>query len=144
METVARMLQETGESVELHRAEQTSPEILQQNTRFIFATSTWEHGELNPFFRSLHTEMQKMDFHGKTAAMIGLGDNRYEPVLFNMGIEKIRDTWTKNGGVQLFHTLKINGSPYHLLDTVVAQWAADVKKEWQENHAIENLLLGKT
>lgn len=122
VETVAKLLEASGINVELHRSEQTSIEVFRHNELFLIATSTWEHGVLNPFFQPLHQEMSKEDFAGKKAAFIGLGDTRYEPVLFCQGMEILKQTWTDNQGQQLFHNLKINGEPYHLLDTTVTEW----------------------
>jgi flavodoxin len=131
VEAVAAILTQAGHQVELHRAEKTSPEIFSQNDVFLLATSTWEHGVLNPFFQPLHKEMSKLNLAGKQAVMLGLGDTRYEPVLFCEGIEILRQTWLKQNGTQLGQTLKINGEPYHLLETTVAAWAKQVV-EWLE------------
>lgn len=123
VERVAQYLLEAGIRVELHRAEQTPIEVFRSNDLFLLATSTWEHGVLNHFFQPLHHLMTQEDFTGKRAAFIGLGDNRYEPVLFNNGIEILRKTWLDNHGQQIWHNLKINGEPYHILDTTVKTWA---------------------
>lgn len=50
VETAAAVWREQGLTVELHRAEQTSIELVKENSQFVIATSTWEHGALNPFF----------------------------------------------------------------------------------------------
>ena len=134
VETVARIWQSQGLSTELHRSEQTKIDLIQNNQNFLFATSTWDRGTLNPFFVPLLEEMKKIDFTGKKAAFIGLGDIRYESVFFNRGIDFIHDAWKANQGEVLFRMLKLNGDPYAQLDTVVKPWAEGAGPLFKENH----------
>lgn len=143
VEKVAEIFRSQGLSVELHRAERTDPKIVAQNDLFLFATSTWEHGEINPFFKPLLKALKDISCVGKAAGMIGLGDNRYELVLFNMGIEKVRDAWKEQGGEQLYHTLKLNGDPYEHLEHEVAQWAAEIAPYYTYDDRLEGLLEGQ-
>ena len=104
------------------RAEQTTIATIQKNTKFIFATSTWEHGKLNPFFAHLFEQMKDLSFKGKSAGFVGLGDTRYEPVLFCEGIQIVRDLWLQRGGEEIGSMLKIQGEPYSKLQNVVDPW----------------------
>lgn len=106
---------------ELHRAEKTDINLVLENNKFIFATSTWEHGELNPYFANLHQQMSRQSLKDKYAGFIGLGDKRYEPVLFCEGMEIVRRTFIERGGQQMGEALKIDGEPHHQLD-LVEQW----------------------
>lgn len=106
----------------LHRADQTKLSTVTANSFFIFAASTWEHGIVNPYFDSLLTEMSESDLKGKYAGFIGLGDTRYEPINFCKGIEKLKDTFLASGGKQIGTVLKINGSPYKVLDSIIVDW----------------------
>ena len=123
VEKVAQVLRDRGIQIELHRAEQTPLSLITAHSHFIIATSTWEHGELNPFFVPLYKEFDTSDLSGKKAAFIGLGDTRYEPVLFCGGMEIVKSRWLEKGGQQLGQTMKINGEPYHHLEGPVTQWA---------------------
>jgi len=123
MQHVAKILTQHGFSPVLHRAEQTSIEVIHQHSTFVLATSTWEHGALNPFFNKLYAEMKSSNFQGKAAAFVGLGDRRYEPVLYCEGMEKVRRVWLNQGGVEVLQSLKINGEPYALLEILVTPWA---------------------
>lgn len=105
----------------LHRAEKTDINVLLDNTKFILATSTWEHGELNPYFVNLHQQMSRQSMKDKSAGFIGLGDKRYEPVLFCEGMEIVRKTFLERGGQEVGEALKINGEPHHQLN-LVDQW----------------------
>jgi flavodoxin I len=122
LEKVAELVRAAGWEVSLHRAEQASVELFQQYDYFLLATSTWEHGVLNPFFARLHTEMQTLNLTGKTAVGLGLGDTRYEQVYFCRGIDILLDTWQKQQGKVLYQALKLNGDPYPFLPTLVKAW----------------------
>lgn len=130
MEFVAKMLKKSGKKVALLRSEITQIETIKRHQKFVFGTSTWEHGLLNPFFENLWQEMQKESFVEKQAAFIGLGDKRYEPVLFCEGIEKIKRLWLKKGGQEIGTTLKIQGEPYDQLNSKVAPWASFLAEAW--------------
>lgn len=125
-ETVAQQLQARGLSTQLQRAEKTDIQLLKSNSTFVLATSTWEHGRLNPFFEKLAEAMTQEQFKGKRAAFIGLGDRRYEPVLFTEGMEKIRRIWTDQGGQEIGERLRIQGEPYDKLESVVKPWADEI------------------
>lgn len=106
----------------LQRAESTDFSVISDNNKFIFATSTWEHGEINPFFNKLLVKISQNDMAGKKAAFIGLGDTRYEQMLFCKGAEILRESFLKSGGTELSTMLKINGEPYGQMNTLVTTW----------------------
>jgi flavodoxin len=129
VEKTSHIWQAHGLRTSLHRAEQSNISLFQNTTHFLLATSTWEHGELNPFFRALLKEMKQTDFTGKSAAFVGLGDTRYEPVYFCQGMETVKNVWERQHGQVIAQPLKINGEPYHLLQSVVKDWAVSVARE---------------
>jgi flavodoxin len=106
----------------LHRADQTDLRTITANKFFIFASSTWEHGIINPYFDPLVAEINESDLKGKYAGFIGLGDTRYEPINFCKGIEILQGDFIKSGGKQIGTLLKINGSPYKILDSIIVDW----------------------
>ena len=122
-EKIAEVLKDAHFEVNLSRSEKTDIKILLKSEFLILATSTWEHGELNPFFKPLYDQMKESDFSNKKAAFVGLGDRRYEPVLFAEGMEIVRKCFLERGGVEGCEPLKIDGEPYKLLDSEVQQWA---------------------
>lgn len=122
VEAVAEGWRQTGVEVFLHRSEIVPPEIISDNRLFLFAASTWEHGEFNPYFAPIFEKISTTDCSGKTAFFVGCGDYRYEPVKFNMGIQKIMDTWVAQGGQAIFHPLKINGDPQLAMEKVIQPW----------------------
>lgn len=134
-ERVAQIWNQAGQSTELLRAEQTSIEVIAQSSLLVLASSTWEHGELNPFFFRLYKEMNTIDCSGKFATFIGCGDPRYEPVLINNAAKLLRARWLERGGSELASTLFIQGEPYPFLDTTVTDWANKVLLELPDHAA---------
>jgi flavodoxin I len=134
METIGEVLRHRGINVMLSRAEKTPAEVLMGHTTFIFGTSTWEHGRLNPYFETVYKQIQTMDCQGKRAAFVGLGDRRYEPVLFCEGMEQVRAAWLKQGGQEIGSPLKIQGEPYDQLEIAVKPWAELVASDWTTHH----------
>ncbi|MBI2594520.1 flavodoxin family protein [Candidatus Curtissbacteria bacterium] len=135
METIAKVLHKNHFEIFLSRAEKTTIETIKNNRRFVFGTSTWEHGLLNPFFQKLYEEMQGENFENKEAAFVGLGDKRYEPVLFCEAIEQIRRLWLKKNGKKIGTILKIQGEPYEKLNSHVAPWASQIAQTWTTHRA---------
>jgi flavodoxin len=121
-EVVSRWRQ-AGLEMTVVRSETAPLDIWEQGQTFLLATSTWEHGIINPFFQPLFEKLAEVDCSGKQAAFIGMGDRRYEPVLFCQGIKELRKRWSEQGGASIGQPLLINGEPYDLLDTQVASWA---------------------
>lgn len=120
VEHVAQQLRTAGHDVVLNRAEKTNSDVFDTSDVYLLATSTWEHGELNPFFRKLYTAMTTLSFAGKRALVIGLGDTRYEPVLFGKGADMLAERWQAQGGQLLTPVFKIDGEPFHQLHLVDA------------------------
>lgn len=135
MESIGNVLLSEGFKTTLCRAEKTSIEMVGKHNKFVFGTSTWEHGRLNPFFAHLHEQLKTLDCHGKRAAFVGLGDRRYEPVLFCEGIEQVRRLWLQEGGYEIGTVLKIQGEPYAQIDSVVKPWADGVAESFNNYHA---------
>lgn len=101
---------------------------------FVFATSTWEHGEINPYFNKILTEIQNLDLSKVYAAFVGTGDLRYEPILFCKGMEILRDAAITSGINELVSPLKINGDPFDQLDTLVKNWEVKLTEKLHEHN----------
>lgn len=120
---VSKHLDSKGYETSLHRVEVTPIKVIFDHPIVLLATSTWEHGEINPFFKPLLGEITKADLSKKRAGFIGLGDRRYEEPLFCNGIEILKQSWEASGGKSIGTTLKINGDPYVIMETVVKDWS---------------------
>ena len=126
MEQVSKYWKDTGINVLLHRSEQTPISLIKENNFFLFATSTWDHGTINPFFKKLLDEMQTEDFSGKTASFIGLGDRRYEKHYFCTGMLSIKEVWEKQSGKVIGIPLMIGREPFEeRIETMVRQWSEE-------------------
>lgn len=124
MEQVAKYWREQGVTVELHRSEQTPLSVISENTNFLFSASTWDHGTINPFFTVLLEQMKTVDFTGKTASFIGLGDRRYEEHYFCAGMTLIKEVWEQNHGTSVGVALTIGREPFEeVIETAVKTWA---------------------
>lgn len=122
VEKVAEVLSGHHFAPHVVRAEQADASTVLPQQLFILATSTWEHGELSPYFHKLYEEMSHLDLGTKHAGFIGLGDTRYEPVLFCGGMYKLRDRFLERGGQEIYEPLTINGEPYHQIEDKVSPW----------------------
>lgn len=135
VEAVAKILQQNGFKIVLSRSEKTPIQMIKNNKYFVFGTSTWNHGQLNPFFLKLYEAMQTMNFQNKEAAFVGCGDRRYEPILFCEGIEQVHELWLKKGGKNIGTMLKIQGEPYENLGSLVEPWASELAQLWKNHRA---------
>ncbi|BCX13744.1 MAG: flavodoxin [Candidatus Dojkabacteria bacterium] len=132
-EFIADILQKENFSVQLFRSELCDVQVFDDSKFFILATSTWEHGEVNPYFTNLLNSMMQYDFSNKFAGFIGLGDVRYEPVFFTRGIDEIEKVFTANSGTKLCETLRINGEPHDQLEELVIPWVKIFKNQILQN-----------
>ncbi|MFZ1721574.1 MAG: flavodoxin family protein [Microgenomates group bacterium] len=132
VEAVCAVWEKLNIPTEMHRAEQVDATILEKSNYFLLATSTWEHGVINPFFMQFFKSLENASLQGKYASFIGTGDTRYEPVLFCGGMNMLRERWLEKGGQEIGTALKINGEPYQLLNTRVAEWATSLVPQIHE------------
>lgn len=134
-EEIASTLEKQGLTSTLHRAERTSISLVESEEYFVMITSTWEHGAINPFFRELRNAMYGKDLSNKFSGFVGLGDKRYEPILFCKGVDTLQQAFEKAGGRTVGEVLRINGDPHSILRTDVVDWTEkfhhELIKLWQ-------------
>lgn len=120
----------------IFRAENSNLEdMIKSGVRhFVFATSTWEHGEINPYFNNILAEIDNLDLSKTYGAFVGTGDLRYEPILFCKGMEILRDGAISSGISELISPLKINGDPFDQLDTLVRNWENKLAEKLNERN----------
>jgi len=124
MDTVANKWRKMGREVVLHRSEATDIGTIKENSHFLLATSTWDHGAINPFFNKLLAEMKKTDCFGKQATFIGLGDRKYSKHHFCKGMTTLKEVWEKSRGESLGVALTIGREPFdELMIKVIEDWA---------------------
>lgn len=109
---------ELGLTPLLYRAEAMPMDVVDNHDQFVLAVSTWGHGIPNPYFDELIKYIGSHDMSGKTASFVGLGDRKYEPVLFCEGINITERAWVESNGQKLGETLKINDLPHNQMNLV--------------------------
>ncbi|MBP7700608.1 flavodoxin family protein [Candidatus Woesebacteria bacterium] len=134
MDMVAQLWREKGKKVILHRSEKTDISVVKDNHNFLLATSTWDHGTINPFFDVLLAKINKTNLTGKKSAFIGLGDRRYEKHFFCSGMTLLKEVWEKNGGESTGVALTIGREPYDdAIAKLVSDWAETTLRLFDEN-----------
>ncbi len=136
-EYIGEVLEGHHFEVELFRSEKVDATEIIKHQLFIFATSTWEHGEINPYFEPVLKDFANLDMSGKHAGFVGLGDTRYEPILFTKGIDIAREAFLAKGGKSIGDVLRINGEPYHQLEELVRPWIHTYISELLNHSGIE-------
>lgn len=134
MDKVAEIWRGMGKEVFLHRSEMTDISVIKDNQHFLLATSTWDHGTINPFFDKLLAQMKETDLSGKKSAFIGLGDRRYEKHYFCTGMTLLKEVWEDKKGVAIGIGLTIGREPFdELIDKMVRNWADKTIVLFDEN-----------
>jgi flavodoxin I len=74
VEKLVDLMNENGFTAESHNVASISTDDFDNYETMIFATSTWNDGELQDDFDSIYRDFEKYDFLGKKIGFVGLGD----------------------------------------------------------------------
>jgi flavodoxin I len=74
VEKLVDVMNSNGFEAESHNVASVSTEDFDNYETMIFATSTWNDGELQDDFDSIFRDFEKYDFAGKKVGFVGLGD----------------------------------------------------------------------
>lgn len=74
VEKLVDIMNENGFEAESHNVASISTDDFDNYETMIFATSTWNDGELQDDFDSIFKDFEKYDFSGKKLGFLGLGD----------------------------------------------------------------------
>ncbi len=132
VEKISKLLKDANIENELHKAEQADVELIIENDKFLLATSTWEHGRLNPYFDKLLKGIEENSMKGKSAAFVGCGSTQYEHHFFCEGAKILRNAWITSNGKEIVGPFFLDGLPYDKLDTNVTVWAKRFISKLQE------------
>ncbi len=120
---VKEVLQSSSHSVTLSAAEIVDASVFKDFDLTILASPTYGHGVLEPDMIPFFKEFKKQDLSNIKAAVIGLGDSKYE-IHYMFKSAEILEEGLKNSGANIIlESLKINKSPIPYLDTRVTDWA---------------------
>lgn len=123
---VALVLRDKGVPVTLQRAELSDPEDLSGYDVVLLACGTYGHGLLEYNMEQFVRALEKMTpsvLTGKKAAVIGLGDGKYDPYYHIESANILERLVEKHEGTLIHKTLRINKSPITQLDGTVTRWA---------------------
>ncbi|OMH38291.1 flavodoxin FldB [Motiliproteus sp. MSK22-1] len=73
-EDIAEQIQRSMEDVELFDVAEDSLDQLEGYDLIILGIPTWDYGEIQSEWQDIWDEIDTIDFHGKTVALYGLGD----------------------------------------------------------------------
>ena len=73
-EDIAEQIQRSMEGVELFDIAEDSIDQLDDYDLIILGIPTWDYGEIQSEWQDIWDEIDTIDFHGKTVALYGLGD----------------------------------------------------------------------
>lgn len=129
-EYVAAFLEEHGHQVKLDRCEHFPPEAMMGHDLLVLGCSTYEHGALEDHFRySFWPRVQGVDLQQQKAAVIGLGDSKYDTD-FNIESGKILARFIEeHNGVLIHENLMINKCPLPQLENQVRLWVDALNKK---------------
>ncbi|NCP66813.1 flavodoxin family protein [bacterium] len=129
-EYIAAFLSEHGHLVKIDRCEHYPEDKLSGHDLLILGCSTYEHGALEDHFRySFWPRIQDIDLAGQKAAVVGLGDSKYDTD-YNIESGRILAKYIEEHNGELVHeNLMINKCPLSQLEHKVKIWVEDLNKK---------------
>jgi len=91
-------------SVELHNLAETDISECLGFDHLIFGIPTWDYGELQEDWENQWDALNQLDFHGKTIAIYGQGDQIGYPEWFMDAVGYLHDVVKLNGGRLIGYT----------------------------------------
>lgn len=119
---VAELLEEAGHQPTLHNAKLEGPEVLEGDEVLILASPTYGMGELERFMAKLLYKADKMDFTGRRASVISLGDEKYHADYFMESMRILAMFLKKRGAAFVTGPLMVGKHPASHLETTIPQW----------------------
>ncbi len=120
-------ISEFGLVSQIHKAEITNPDELNNYDACILVSSTWRVGQLNEYMQDFYNKFITQSFEGKYFGVVGLGDSKHYDI-FGGAATILEDGVKRVKGKQLLETLQIDGEVFgRLLEF----------KDWGKNFAAE-------
>ncbi len=113
-------------SVTLLRAKTTTPEALQPADLIIFASPTYGHGQLENYMAALIEKIPPSQLKGQKAAVIGLGDPKYDNDYLIESAKILIEFLKKQGAELVGLPLMIAKNPLPQLEIRVKAWAENL------------------
>ncbi len=115
---VVKKVKKSMNNVDLHPVDAATPDDLAKYDILIFATSTWNIGELQEDWEDFIGFIDEVDFLGKRVAFIGVGDSECYPDTFADGIGIIHGR-IANSGATFFGAWPIDDYNFETSRSVV-------------------------
>lgn len=119
---VGELLEEAGHTVTLANAKVHGPEVLEGDEVLILASPTYGMGELERFMAKLLYKAGDMDFTGRRAAVIALGDEKYHEDYFMESMRILAVFLKQRGAAFVTGPLMVGKHPANHLNTTIPQW----------------------
>jgi len=126
---VSQILREKKYKVTMQRAEQSNSSDIKKYSYCILASSTYGQGILQDHMLKFIRKCSEVDFKNRKFAVIGLGDNKYSTEYIIESAKILEKTITKNGGLLVVPSLRINKTPVTHLSNEIKKWALDLSKK---------------
>ena len=126
---VSQVLREKKHKVIMQRAELSDPSDMKKYKYCILAGSTYGQGLLQDHMARFIKKCSPSDFKNKKFAIIGLGDNKYNTEYIVEAARILEKAITKNKGILVSQTLRINKTPVTHLSTTIKKWATNLSKQ---------------
>ena len=129
VESVAGLLDAKRFTAILRRAELCVPEELLKSDICVLASPTYGHGLLESTMGKFVEKMKGLDLKGRSCAVIGLGDPRYEAQYHLESVPVLEKAITDAGGKLIAPSLRISRTPVIHLKGLIAAWAKQLSNQ---------------
>jgi flavodoxin len=122
VEAIAGLLDAKRFKAETRRAELCDPAELLKYDISVLASPTYGHGLLESTMGKFVEKMKGLDLKGRSCAVIGLGDPRYEAQYHLESVPILEKVIADTGGKLIVPSLRISRTPVMHLKGLIAAW----------------------
>ncbi len=122
VEFIASALKKKKFKVVIQRAEKSNPKDLLKYDMCVLASPTYGHGLLEGYMARFIKGLKEIDLKGKSCAVIGLGDPKYEAQYHIESAPILEDALVKIGGKIILSALRVSGTPVMHLKGLIPFW----------------------
>ncbi len=129
---VEEVLVAKGHEVSLLKAKVSEPEDIGSFDLLILASPTYGHGQLEKYFGVFLSKLEKVDLKGRLAAIIGLGDPKYDSDYHIESAKVMMDFFKRKEAELVYMPCRVSRCPLKLLDNYVTMWAEKLSEKLGE------------
>lgn len=123
VKAVAESVERKGHQVTVKRAELSEPKELLGQDLCVLASPTYGHGLMQYHMVAFAKGMEGLDLNGRSCAVIGLGDDKYDAYYNVESASLLEEVIRKANGKLALRSLRINKSPVPHLEGKIKKWA---------------------